>query len=79
MPVRKQLAETLILSKIDYCDVVGSLLPEYQLKRSQRVQNAFAVFVIGKYAKVDEVSNLRCLRIHERSEFNILHVVYIFM
>ena len=37
-PVRKQLAECLILSKIDYNDIVSHPIPEYLLRRLQHVQ-----------------------------------------
>ena len=35
--LRKQLAECLILSKIDYNNIVSHPIPEYLLKRLQRV------------------------------------------
>ena len=35
--VRKSLAEALILSKLNYCNVVYGQLPQYMLKRPQRV------------------------------------------
>ena len=31
--IRKRLVETLVLSKLDYCNVVFSAMPDYQLKR----------------------------------------------
>ena len=43
-PIRKQLVECLIFTKLDYCSVVVNPLPDYQLKRLQRVQNACAAF-----------------------------------
>ena len=51
---RKQLAETLILSKIDYCNSVFSMIPEYQMKRLQPIQNCCASFVLKRYAKIDD-------------------------
>ena len=35
--VRKSLDEALILSKLNYCNVVYGQLPQYMLKRPQRV------------------------------------------
>ena len=46
--VRKQLAESLILSKLDYNDTVTFPIHDYLVKRIQRVQLAAAGFVIGK-------------------------------
>ena len=36
--LRKRLAESLILSKLDYCDTVFYPLPDFLVKRLQRVQ-----------------------------------------
>ena len=47
--VRKQLAECLVISKLDYASVVFDPPPAYQLRRLQRVQNACAGFVLRKY------------------------------
>ena len=49
--LRKQLAETLILSKLDYADLVFYPLPQFLLRRLQRVQFAAASFVLGHYVK----------------------------
>ena len=51
MNVRKTLAEALILSKINYCNVVYGQLPKYLINRLQRVQNTTAGYVYGRYAK----------------------------
>ena len=48
---RKQLVETLILSKVDYADLVFYPLPQFSLCRLQRVQFAAASFVLGQYIK----------------------------
>ena len=69
---RKQLAETLILSKIDYCNSVYSMIPEYQMKRLQRIQNCFASFVLKRYAKIDDVKELGWLPIGKRLQLSIL-------
>ena len=49
--LRKQLAETLILSKLDYADLVFYTIPKFLLRRLQRVQFAAASFVLGHYVK----------------------------
>ena len=57
--LRKRLAETLILSKLDYCDLVFYPLPAKLLKRLQRVQSSAACFnVTGKFSKEDAVLKL---------------------
>ena len=38
--LRKHLAESFVLSKIDYCDTVFYPLPDFLMKRLQRVQCA---------------------------------------
>ena len=45
--IRKRLVETLVLSKLDYCNVVFSAMPDYQLKHLQRVQNMCAGYCRG--------------------------------
>ena len=47
--LRKHLVESLILSKLDYCDTVFYPLPDFLVKRLQRVQFAAASFVEGRY------------------------------
>ena len=54
--VRKQLSECLIISKINYNDVVSHPIPDYLLKRLQRVQLAVASFVLGRYAKMVDLA-----------------------
>ena len=49
--LRKQLAETLIFSKLDYADLVFYPLPQFLLRRLQRVEFAAASFVLGHYVK----------------------------
>ena len=49
--LRKQLAETLILSKLDYADQVLYPLPQFLVRRLQQVQFAAASFVLGHYVK----------------------------
>ena len=42
--LRKHLAESPVLSKLDYCDTVMFPLPQHLLKRLQRIQFAAASF-----------------------------------
>ena len=47
--LRKHLVESLVLSELDYCDTVYYPLPEFQLKRLQRVQLVAASLVVNRY------------------------------
>ena len=59
MEVRKT-AEALILSKINYWNVVYGQLPKNPISRLQRVQNTTAGYAYGQYAKtLDEIIVIR--------------------
>ena len=75
MKVRKTLAEALILSKINYCNMVNDQLPKYLIKRFQRVQNTTAGYVYGRYAKTFDVISLNWLPIEKNIEMNTVKVV----
>ena len=47
--VRKQLSESLVLSKLDYCSAVFDPLTQVQERRLQKVQNTAAAFVLNRY------------------------------
>ena len=67
--IRKNLVESLILSRIDYGNVIYKNITLTQLSRLQRLQNSAAGYVIGRYAKVNDVISLKWLPIKERIEF----------
>ena len=73
---RKCLAESLVLSRINYCDVVYGQMPNYFVKRLQRVQNCAAGYVLGRYAKAIDVVNLNWLPILEDIEYNVSKLTY---
>ena len=62
----------MILSKLDYCNV----LPDYLIRRLQKVENAAAGFVQGRYANAENVLALNWLPVKERIEFNIAKLTY---
>ena len=62
--LRKQLAETWILSKLDYADLVFYPLPQFLLRRLQRVQFAVASFVLGHYVNFRDVLKIGWLPIN---------------
>ena len=74
--VRKQLAESLILLKLDCNDTVTFPLHGYLVKRLQRVQLAAAGFVIGKYADLHDVLKLGWLPIPERQDFHMAKLAF---
>ena len=64
--LRKQLVETLILSKLDYADLVFYPLPQFLLRRVQRVQFTTASLysvtmsrTFGMYLKSDGLQSMR--------------------
>ena len=68
-------AETSILSKLDYADLVFYPLPHhvFLLRRLQRVQFAAASFVLGHYVKnVRDVLKIGWFPINERRDLNLL-------
>ena len=69
--VRKLLAETLILPKIDYGNVIFTNAPDYLLKRLQKLQNSAAGYVYKRYANENDVISLNWLPIKEKIQYNI--------
>ena len=59
------------LSKLDYCNVLYNALPTYLIKRLQRVQNAAASFVQGRYTNTENVLDIRWLPVKERIALSI--------
>ena len=71
--VKKQLVESLILSKLDYASTVFYPLPLCQLKRLQRVQN---VYVLGRYERKADCLQLGWLPLIERRSYQVLQYVF---
>ena len=70
----KHLVESLVLSKLDYCDTVYYRLPEFQLKRLQRVQLIAASFVLNRY--VNDIVKIGWLPVRQRRDFHVRKLVY---
>ena len=65
-----------MIAKLDYASTVFYPLPQYQVDRLQRLQNACAGFVLRKYAGPDDLAYLNWLPISERRDFNILKLTH---
>ena len=74
--VRKSLAECLILSKINYGIELLKTSPMYLIKRLQRLQNATAGYVLGRYAKQADVIGLKWLTVQEQMDFCISKLAF---
>ena len=74
--VRKQLAETLVLNRIDYGNAVFHNPPIYLQNRLQRVINATAGYVRRSYSSTTDAINLKWLPAIERSEFSLAKLAW---
>ena len=72
--LRKQLVEALVLSKLDFNDVVMYPLPQYL--KLQRVQRFAASFVNNRYTKMADVIGLGWLPVKERTEFHLFRITH---
>ena len=70
--IRKQLAEPLVLSKLDYCNVLYDSIPAYLI----RVQNCAARFVLGRYHSAEDIQDLKWLQVIESIELNIAKLAF---
>ena len=64
--LRKQLCESLILSKLDYCNILFKTLPQYQKNRLEKLLQSCAGFVKCKYGCKNDVIDLKWLLLEER-------------
>ena len=74
--VRKTLAECLVLSRIDYGATIFCGMPDYLRNRLQKIQNAAASFVTGRYNRTKDVLKLNWLPVHERIDFSIAKLTF---
>ena len=69
--VKKQLAESVVLSKIDYNDVVHYPLPACLNNTLQPLQNVAASFVYNRYCREVDVLSLGWLPQTERIQYHL--------
>jgi len=75
--LRKHLVETLILSKISYCDIVFYPLPKSLLARLQRLQFAMASVVTCKYVNsISTILDLGWLPVIELRDYSLLKTIF---
>ena len=75
--LRKTLAESLILSKLDYGDNVFYPLNASELKRLQKCQYAAANLVLGRHVKdPKDLKTLGWLSMEDRRDFHILQQTF---
>lgn len=72
----KYLAESFVLSALDYNDIVFHPLPLYLIKRLPLVQNAATCFVISRYATTADTVELGWPPVRERREWHLLKTTY---
>ena len=74
--LRKQLCESLILSKLDYCNILFKTSPQYQKNKMEKLLQSCAGFVKCKHGCKYDVIDLKWLLLEERIDSSILRLVY---
>ena len=74
--LRRSLAQSLILSRINYCNVLLSDAPQYLLKKLQKLQNAAARFVYGRNVNENDVIGLKWLPVRERISISLVKLAH---
>ena len=66
-----------MLSRLGYCDTVYYPLPEFQLKRLQRVQLVAASFDLNRYVNyINDIVKIGWLPVRQRRDFHVLKLVH---
>ena len=74
--LRKSLAQSLILSRINYGNVLLSGAPHYLLRKLQKLQNAAAGFVYKRHTNVNDVVKLKWLPVQERISLSLVKLAH---
>ena len=74
--VRKQLVESLIFSRIGYCNNLFIYLPQHQVRRMIKLQKSCASFAKGKFCSIKDVVSLKWLLVPERIDFTVLKMTF---
>ena len=74
--LRKQLAESLVLSKNNFDYFVYDPITKEETKKLQRVQLAAVSFVYNKYVNMEDIINQKWLPIEEQRTFSLLKLIH---
>ena len=74
--IRKELVQTLILSKVDYGNIVFNPILKTLQSHLQKVMNAAAGFVWNRHSKENDCIKLSWLPIEERLEYSAAAVAF---
>ena len=74
--LRRQLAESLVLSKLDYGNAVINNAPTYLFNQLQKAQNAAASFVWKSYYRRSDVIDMKWLPVRERSDYSLAKLAW---
>ena len=70
--LRKQLVQSLVLSKLDFNNAVYFPLTQKQLSRLQKIMNCACSFVNSRYCRTDDVVKMGWLPVKQRQELSLL-------
>ena len=74
--LRRSLAQSLILSRINYCNTILSDAPKYLLNKLQKIHNTAARFVYGRKVDENDVIELRWLPVRERISLSLAKLAH---
>ena len=74
--VRKQLVESLIFSRLDFCNNLFIDLPQYQVRRMIKLQKSCASFVNDKFCSIEDMVSLKWLLVPERIDLTVLKMTF---
>ena len=76
LTVRTQTVESIIFSRLDYCNNLFIDLPQYQVRRMIKLKKSFASCVKSKYCSMEDVVSLKWLLVPERIDFTVLKMTF---
>ena len=75
--IRKSLTEALVLSELDYCNIVYVQITMYLIRRLQGIRNTTAGYEFDRYyATICDVINFYWVLIKQHIELNTIKLIY---